>query len=478
MATTYAAALSYLASVVDNGVLAGDSRIAARLDEAQRRLINQYNFVSHREESLETPIVYQAGGTTGDGTGNLLLDSIDATKLMVLAAFREENNQFEMADQLEKKAFGYIERDILNEVERSRYTIFSALALTDQNTFGGLVGRLGLECFTKYKMPKARLQSYVNQAYEQAVDHYNSIVGNEHLDLASITFTTMTSDATAFDTNLPAEIIRSLALAMISQNEDSEVNRASGKELSTFKQEAFALIQRNITQAVQSARFTTRKTLMETADSSTFGYHWGRIGLEVPDPLTFSDDAVKRAVNTAEEQLMLSGKWVGTVEAYTLTLTGSGEIFLPRNIETILFVSYDSNPQPVHDRFYEWMVGGPGIQFTNYDERYGFTDRGEAIDPSDSTLKRKYYVTYPSGASPTPVVSILAKKRFILHTSNSDTMVLRNYQAIAETAKSILTDGKVGNIDNAKKMLSTQTNQQFMKQKPNTAYTKRFSNFR
>jgi len=130
MATLYTTALQILAPVVDNGVLPGDPRVAARLDEAQRRLINQYNFVSAREESLETALVWQAGGTNpGFADSTLILDDIDSTKLMVLCAFREENNQIDMAEGLEKKAFGYVERDIVDNVSRARYALFSSLAL-------------------------------------------------------------------------------------------------------------------------------------------------------------------------------------------------------------------------------------------------------------------------------------------------------------------------------------------------------------
>jgi hypothetical protein len=523
MATLYSTALSILAPVVDNGVLPGDPRVAARLDEAQRRLIQQYNFVSHREESLETPLIWQAGGTNpGNSNSELILDEIDSTKLMILCAFREENNQLEMADGMEKKAFGYVERNVVNQVERARYTQFSSLALASQNTFGGLVGRLGLEIFSSYKVPYTRMQSYVNQAYQEAVDHYNFIVRNEQYDLSALPWNPLTSDTDTFPTLITAEVIRGLTLALLVQNNDTETQYTSGKEIQTFKEDslklierniaasvessrkaqfitlaatdqntfgglvgrlgletfaqykvpyvrlqsfvnqayqqaidhfnslvgdeqadlpqltfsalvrdsdafnptmpvevirllvlallaqdssgqesplkaqAFTLLQRNVTQQVHSVRFATRKALA-AGDPTTFGYHWARVSLDLPDSgLEFSDAQLKRIVNTAEEQLMNAGKWVGTVDTYSFNVAQSGETYLPLEIETVLFASFGGSLQPVHDRFNEWMTNGGGLRTADQPWRSGLLDRGEGIDPEDGKLKRKYFISLSS----------------------------------------------------------------------------------
>jgi hypothetical protein len=479
MATLYLTALAALAPVVDNGVLPGDPRVAYRLDEAQRRLINQFNFVSHREESLETPLVWQAGGTDpGQADSALILDDLDSTKLLVLCAYREENNALADAEALEKKAFGYVERDVVNAVERQRYNAFSALALTDQNTFGGLTGRLGLETFESYKAPKNRLQSYINQGYQQAIDHYNFVIRNEQSDLSPMSYTALVNDGDAFPQILPAEVVRGFVLAMLAQNADSETQYASGKEIQNFKAEAQQLIERNVTAAIQRLRFETRKNLADNYAPNTFGYHWGRIGLDMPEGLGFSDNQIKRAVNSAEEQLMQSGKWVGTVDVYTLGITSSGEVFLPVQIETVLFADFDGQPKPVWDRFNEWLRGGAGQRTANNPWQWGLVDRGEAVDPADGVVKRKYFVSYPNDNTVAPTVTVLAKNRFVPHTSDSSTMYLRNYPAIMEAALSLLSGGKVGSFETAKQFLSTQVNQQTFKQAPFGGALRRIPQFR
>jgi hypothetical protein len=779
---TYLEARNLLAPYVDNGVAVTDTtRIDQRIDEAQRRLIDHFNFLSRREESARPPLIWQAGGTTGvPTTGNLILPNLDATKNMILAIWREENNQFELSQSLEGKAYSYIERNITNDVERERRTAYEALTVNSQNTFGGMVGRVGLETLIQYRMPVTRIQSYVNRAYQQAIDQHNFVSRRENLERGTITYNTLTSNATQFDPLLPDEVVRLLALSnivtdngadgaglksqafeLIERNVMSVVERArrtaAGTEgrlhnelagglqiptarLTTFlgqaadeasahydflarredystgtkpnpfpyevlkplveaqiataagavdvatakkqeafsiierdlmqdveaarraaagetgrlhnelpegvriatarineylsqaaaeagahwdflarrenyssgtkpnpftyevrkkfiesylatgagavevaaalkaegqtlierdlmaeveaarralnteegklhnelpngvtiptarlttylsqasteigahqdflqrredyngpapaptyeqrkmlvesylatlagqpeiatglKQQALALIERDVMTAIEAARRSTRQTLLASANES-FGYHWGRIGLELPEAYRLSDSAVQRMVNAAEEQLMFAGKWVGTVAEYTLSVSATGEFFLPREVETILYMSFDGDPKPVHDRLNEWMRGGTGYRETDDAWRQGAVDRGESIDPADGFLKRKYWITLP-GAGDIPVVRILAKRRFVPHTADSDKMYLRNYQAIFEATKGLLLGGEqiTPHIEKAKEMLAGQIAQQSFTGNKGAAHTRRVYQFR
>ena len=883
---TYLEARNLLAPYVDNGVAVTDTaRIDQRIDEAQRRLIDHYNFLSRREESARTPLVWQQGGTTGvPTTGNLILPNLDATKNMILALWREENNQLELATGLETKAYSYIERNITNEVERERRTAYEALTVFGQNTFGGMVGRVGLETLIQYRMPVSRIRSIVNRAYQQAIDHHNFVSRRENLDRNTITFNALVADVDTFDALLPDEVVRLLTLGnvatdngadggglkaqafeLIERNITSTVERArktaagtegrlhnelagglqiptarlteflsqaateagahydflvrredyssgvkpnpfpyevlkplvesyiattsgavdvaaakknesfqiierdlmedvestrrqaAGTEgrlhnelpgglqiptsrLTTYltqaateagvhydflarredyssgvkpnpfsyevlkplvesyvatsgaaldvaaakKQEAFSIIERDLMQNVEAARraaggeegrlhnelpegvriatsrlttylsqaateagthwdflarredyssgtkpnpfnYEVRKKYVESyvASSSgaieaasalkaeaqalierdlmteveaarraaagdegrlhnelpgglqiptgrlttylsqasteigahqaflqrredyngavptptyeqkkllveayiatlagqvevaanlkqqalalierdvmagieatrratreallasandTFGYHWGRIGLELPEAYRLSDSAVKRMVNAAEEQLMFAGKWVGTVAEYTLSVNATGEFFLPVEVETILYMSFDGDPKPVHDRLNEWIRGGTGYRETDDKWREGAVDRGEAIDPADNVLKRKYWVTLPSTGSQ-PVVRILAKRRFVPHSVNSEKMYLRNYQAIFEATKGILLGGDqiTPHMEKAKEMLASQIAQQSFQGNRGAAHTRRVLQFR
>ena len=668
-----------MAPYVENGVAVTDiARIDAKINEAQRRLIEHYNFVTRREEMEKAALTFIDNGTTGSAdTGDLVLDNLDSTKTMILALWREENNQLELAQALENKAYSYIERNLMNEIERQRRTAFQNLSNTQgQNTFGGLTGRMGLETLIQYRLPESRIKSFINQAYQQAVDQYNFIARQEALDRTPITFTAFTTDSGSFASEIPSEIVRLLTLSLIATDnggdgaglksqafglmerniaatvEQARKNAAgtegrlhnelagglqvttarmsqylsqaaieagvhydflsrredysSGSKPNPFpyevlkplvesyvamsggaidaatakKGEAFAVIERDLMQNVEAARRqqigeagrlhnelpngvtistsrmqlylnqadieagshwdflvrredfstgvrptpfsyevrkkyvesyvasstgsieaaaalkaeaqalierdlmqnveATRRATRETLQSSavdTFGHHWGRIGLELPEGLRLSDNAVKRAVNSAEEQLMLAGKWVGTVAEYTLSVNASGEFFLPREVETILFMSFDGDPKPVHDRLNEWIRGGSGYRETDDKWREGAVDRGEAVDPADNVLKRKYWITLPTTV---PVVRILGKRRFVSHTSNTEKMYLRNYQAIHEATKGILLGGDqiTPHIEKAKEMLASQIAQQNFQGNRGAAHTRRVLMFR
>ena len=783
MATSYLDARNLLAPYVDNGVAVTDtSRIDQRIDEAQRRLIDQYNFLTRREEMEQAALSWRRGGTTGDPvTGALILDNLDATKNMILALWREENNQLDLATGLETKAHSYIERNVMSEVERARRSAFQLLISNNpQSTLGGLAGRLGLETIVQYRLPDSRLRSFVNQAYQQAVDQYNFVSRREDKARAPIIFAALVDNAEAFNPLIPIEVVKLLALALIVSDNGSdgaglksqafelidrnvtalveetrrnsvgeegrlhnelptgvtiptarmtqylaqaaldasahydflarredyaggakpapfsfeirkklvesyiatasaaveastalkgeafqiierdlmqnveaarrvvvgeegrlhnelpegvrvatsrltqflsqaateagahwdflarrenyssgtkpnsfsyEVRKkyvesylastggaveiaaavkaeaqalierdlmaqveaarraASGEEgklhnelpqgvtiptgrLTTFlsqasteigahqafvqrredysgavpsptyeqrkmlvesylatsagqpevaaalKQQAIAVVERDVMTEIENTRRATRTALLASTND-TFGYHWGRIGLELPEAYRLSDSAIQRMVNSAEEQLMLAGKWVGTVAEYTLSVSATGEFFLPREVETILFMSFDGDPKPVHDRLNEWLRGGTGYRETDDAWRQGAVDRGESIDPADNVLKRKYWITLP-GTGSQPVVRILAKRRFVTHSVNSEKMYLRNYQAIFEATKGILLGGEqiTPHIEKAKEMLASQIAQQSFTGNRGAAHTRRVIQFR
>ena len=210
--STFAAARTALAPYVDNGVNSTDTtRIDSRINEAQRRLIDQYNFIVRREE-LERPVLNYSASPT-----NLILPNLDATKVMILCLWREENNELEMASGLEQKAIGMIERDILQVVETSRRAEYQGLESTKSfNTLGGLVGRLGLETIPRYRVPSNRMRSYVRAAYRMAVDHYNYVVRREALDRPAITANTLPNDDAILA--ISHEIIRELVLSQLAQD--------------------------------------------------------------------------------------------------------------------------------------------------------------------------------------------------------------------------------------------------------------------
>jgi hypothetical protein len=179
----------------------------------QRRLIDHYNFLSRREELEKTPLVFVEGGVSG----NLILDDIDATKVMILALWREENNELELATALEQKALAFVERNLLQEVEYARREEFqsleSAYPITQRD---GLVGRIGLETVARYRLSADRLRSYVRQAYRDAVDHYNFVIRREAFDRPKIVSNDLPQAASPLE--ISPEIIREIVTIQLTQD--------------------------------------------------------------------------------------------------------------------------------------------------------------------------------------------------------------------------------------------------------------------
>ena len=213
MATSFISAKTLLAPYVDNGIDPENARVTQRINEAQRRLIDHYNFLSRREEFEKDPLVYQEGGSGG----NLILDNIDATKVLILALWREENNELEMANTLEMKAFSYIERDVVQSVEYSRREAYQSLEATYLITErDGLVGRLGLETLARYRFSPDRMRSYVRQAYRTAIDHYNFVIRREALNKPFITTNDLSQAVSPLEVS--PEIVRELVLHQLNQD--------------------------------------------------------------------------------------------------------------------------------------------------------------------------------------------------------------------------------------------------------------------
>jgi hypothetical protein len=629
MLTTFTAAKTALAPYVDNGLDPDNARVTQRINEAQRRLIDHYNFLSRREELEKTPLVFVEGGTAG----MLILDDLDATKVMILALWREENNELEFATALEQKALAYIERNLTEEVQRTRRVVTGevgrlhnelpdglkfptarlttllsqagteaaahleffqrreeldgpsltvsfevkkklvesyiataqaavepamalkkeALDLLERDIIAaveksrkavtGEVGRLHNELPDGLKFPTARLTTLLSQAGTEAAAHLEFLQRREELDGPSLTVSFEVKKklvesyiATAQAAVEPAMALKKEALDLIERDiiavvgksrkavigevgrlhnelptglkvptsrmtkllnqavsdaisHQKFVARSDDDDIPTppatyeqkrllvesylaalegqselslgLKKSALDLIERDVVANDETFRRTLRMEL-SLGSPNSFGYYWGRIGLGFDGALTFSNNAIKRAVTSAEEALMNSGKWVGTVADYSFTLEQSGEVFLPREVETVLFVTFDGDPRPVHDRFAEYMRGGTGIKTTEEPWRSGFSDRGEAVDPDDGITKRRYFVSVPQENKET-LVRYLAKRRFVPHLADTDSMYLNNYEAVSQAALAILTQGKAGSFDAGKKLLADQMTQQYFK---------------
>jgi uncharacterized protein (DUF924 family) len=402
-----------------NGLSHPTARLTTFLSQASTEAGAHYDFLARKED--------YTGGTKP------ATFSYEIRKKYVESYIATSQGAADVSSKLKEEALALIERDLAQNVENSRKN-----AIGDE-------GKLHNELPNGLSYPTARLTTFLSQASTEAGAHYDFLARKENYAGGT--------KPTTFSYEIRKKFVESYIAT----------SQAAADVSSKLKEEALALIERDLAQNVENTRRSARATSL-SGSPDTFGYHWARLGLDLPESLMYPDSALKRFVNSAEEQLMLQGKWVGTVGQYTLTLNASGEAFLPREVDTILFLSFNGDPKPIHDRYNEWLRGGTGYRELDDKWREGAVDRGEAPDPSDNNLlKRKYFFTLPDGAP--PVVRILAKKRFIPHTSDSEKMYLQNAPAIFEAAKGLMLGGDqiAPHFANAIKLLSSQVAQQSFK---------------
>jgi hypothetical protein len=121
---------------------------------------------------------------------------------------------------VKQQAVALIERNVVTAVEKARRGVFQLLATaSNQNTFGGLAGRIGLETVARYRLSADRIKSYINQAYQSAIDHHNFIARRETFDRAALTFTALTADTDVFSNVIPAEVVRLIVLSYIQNDQ-------------------------------------------------------------------------------------------------------------------------------------------------------------------------------------------------------------------------------------------------------------------
>jgi len=397
-----------------DGVKIPTARLTTLLGQANLEASAHQSFVQRREEYKgATPAI-----------------TFEVRKKLVESYLATSRNEVELATALKGEAFAIIERDIVSGVETAR------------RDATGEIGRLHNEIVNGLGVPTSRMTTLLNQAVADAIAHQKALhkADDDDIPLPPVSY------------EIKKLLVESYLLSIAGEFEVSAAAKST----------ALQLIERDVVANDEETRKNTRAALALTEPQS-FGYHWGRVGLAFEGSLSYSDNAIKRAVTSAEEALMNTGKWVGTVAEYTLTISASGAYSLPREVETVLFVAFDGNPAPVHDRYMEYMRGGTGIKTTDNAWRTGFSDLGHVPDPADGNkLKRKYFITVPQEGKET-VILYLAKRRFVPHTTDTELMYLRNYEAVAQAAMAVLTQGQVGSLEIAKKLLAEQITQQFMK---------------
>jgi len=269
-----------------------------------------------------------------------------------------------------------------------------------------------------------RLLNRINEAQRRLVQQYNSLVRSEGYDQPSIEWSPLANDG---DELLIDELDATKLVCLALWREEN--NRMDIAE--PLEQKAFAMVQRNLVTAVETASKVAWKALLITTTRGTFGWVKARLGLDCADiNLRFTDDRIGRLLNDAEERILMKGKPVGSVQELPFQMDGDGEFYLPENVLSVLYATVSNVPAPVYSQVYDYLDSGPGYQLP---DTFGLGDI--LIDRGEIDGKRRYFVRQkaPNGA-----VRLLCKMRFVPHTVNTSALLVGNYPALKEMALSVL----------------------------------------
>ena len=224
MSVTLSQAKSRLNTFIDNGVCPSDERVVFKINEAQSRLHahrawlgvlakyfvtpidNTFTLPSYSGNistfagfGLESALLINSTDVSGSQPINdvraflkpngdlldifveaagetdlLLINDLEALKLMLLAIYREENDQLESAQALEAKAIERLSIKTDRAVEAARRLNFQTRLSTEiENSFGQMLSRLALDLEDGLRLFDGELADLLNQA-EETLFHLGS----------------------------------------------------------------------------------------------------------------------------------------------------------------------------------------------------------------------------------------------------------------------------------------------------------------
>lgn len=179
--------------------------------------------------------------------------------------------------------------------------------------------------------------------------------------------------------------------------------------------------------AIEAARRINYQTRVSSEVPGSLGEFRSKLALDLSDGLRVSDAELVDVINNAEEALFGLGRWFGTIEQYRITVSNTQEILLPSSIGTVLAVTVDSRPISIFDRGFDFHENGTGFNETDSSGYDMLIDRGEVY--ANGEWRRRYFMR---NSVPDECVRILAKKRWVRKMRDSDKMDIRNYPAVKE----------------------------------------------
>ena len=379
-------------------------------------------------------------------TDLLVIDDVDALKLMILAIFREENNQLDMAQTLENKAIERLTTKLEMALESARRLNYQTRRSSfAYGTLGYVRSKLALDIHQGLRMDDQKLIDVINKAQDLLIVQKGLLLAAGRYGvkdgLVVPSFTYVSQDSAMLAITDYDQIRCGVLSLLVDPNNEKSLEIASA-----YRAEAFKQMEEQLIVELETKRHNTYEPLRTASGKDTFGYMKARLALDIPNGLKLSTAELGNLLNNAEEKLFTMGKWYGTIESYKIAMTADGEIFLPPVVGQILTATMGDIPQPVFNRFHDYHTNGPAYQSGSNGYNL-LIDRGEEY--KDGQLLKKYFVrnsydydseitTGTNQAVEVKTINVLAKKRWLIKANDSDRMDIRNYPALRAMVQSSL----------------------------------------
>jgi hypothetical protein len=393
MAITLAEAKATLSVYVDNGVYQDDSRVIARINEAQRRLyaVRSWLGVLAKYSLPVTAGIFTLPDTTGDITtfaGFGLNTILRVTTTSTANGFLTNTEQ----------AFLSNSESLVKINKPASSSDFRSYQVSGINPLPSSV---------------------------EVTGKLNFVPASGNTDLLIIQ---------------DLDALRLMLLALW-REQNGQLDLAQA-----FEQKAVERLSMVLDKTLEGARRLNYQSIVASSAEGTMGWMRARMALDLKDGLHTDDAALFHLIDKAEEYLLTRGSWYGSIRQFSVEVPASGEMYLPREIESVLFCSFDSERVNLFAREYDFHENGPGYRTATNTGGLIVIDRGEDIvlDVTAGAYvpKRKIFVNRPTNPADPCILTILGSVRFAAKTSDADYMIIGNYPGLLEMVTAFMQSDK------------------------------------
>jgi hypothetical protein len=384
---TFGAARPMIATVVDNGISADDSRVQYRTDESQKEILDTLLPVN----SMMTVDVVASGTTI------LLPKEMDNAIFVEVLGGASVNNQTDVA-------FGWY--NIVNQFTFVDPSEAHDLPLVDQ-----------------FLQPDPGDATILRRQYD-----FPGLTPNSTVRVTGAKrWLPIENDGTYLIVqNVPA------IKEMIQAIEYAENNDPQNADL--FRKRCLERLQSEVKKHQLDPINSLKRKAVYEADMvnygvNTFGWTLARLAFELNGGLSMGKSELSRILEQSEMRIMDKIQAIGTLQEYDATVTG-GLILAPKEVETIIATSFGCEPLNIKNIFARYHKNGRYWGGCAAELR----DEGE-ITYANGDRRRQYRLNESSTQSCT--LRFVGKLRW-LKKNPSDPMIVKNFEGIRLMCTAIL----------------------------------------